>query len=153
MSEDTAPIVVTLKAGTGYDAPWIVIRGYDPDDVSARLKGLDSVIEATHEAAGLFAAGRLAAPQGGQQAPPSSQPAAQPAQQGWGQQQGQQQSAAPAPRQSKFGGPPHPEGKTCAICPNVLEKKKTGSGKEVWRCNDWRWNNGEPNGHSSEFID
>lgn len=152
MSEDTAPIVVTLKAGTGYDAPWLVIRGYDPDDVVNKLTGLDGVIEATLEAAGAFAAGRaLGKPEVQQNEAPVQQ---QPAQKAWGQNggsgQGQQQNQPP---RSKFGGQLHPEGKTCEICPNVLELKKTQTGKSKWQCNDWRWNNGNPNGHSSEFID
>lgn len=73
--------------------------------------------------------------------------------QGWGasQQQAPQQSA-PQGGGSKFAGPPHPEGKTCSICPNVLEFKKTSTGKGTWRCSEWRWQNGNPNGHSSEFA-
>lgn len=151
MSEDTAPIVVTLKAGTGYDAPWLVIRGYDPDDVVTKLRSLDGVIEATLETAGAFVAGRSFGKPVQQEAPVAP-PTEQPRQQGWGQQQSQPQQASQPPR-SKFGGQLHPEGKTCEICPNVLELKKTQTGKAKWQCNDWRWNNGNPNGHSSEFID
>lgn len=177
MSEDTAPLVITLKAGTGFDSPWIVVRGYDPADVVNKLNSLDGVIEATLEAAGLFTAQRSL---GGKQQPaeaPPTEPAPQQRQQGWGVanrptdggSQGPtssyqnsshqtpaaaQQGAAPAqPPRSKFGGQLHPEGKTCDICPNVLEKKQTSSGKNVWRCNDWRWGNGDPNGHTSIFID
>lgn len=153
MTESEAPITITLKAGTGYDAPWIVVRGYDPDDVSAKLRGIDSVVEATHEAAAKFAAGRAlgATTVTGssqdvtlqQQAPPTKQ-------QGWG---GQSRSNDGGPNRSKFGGQLHPEGKTCEICPNVLEKKQTSSGKNVWRCESWRWANGNPNGHTNIFID
>lgn len=162
MSEDTAPIVVTLKAGTGYDSPWLVIRGSNPDEVVTKLRSLDGVIEATLEAAGAFAAGRTfgataqSAPQAApapfeQQAAPQGPPPA------WGQTPAaQQQGAAPAqqaPVRSKYAGQPHPEGKTCSICPNVLEKKKTQNGKDVWRCPEWRWAGGAVNGHSSEWID
>lgn len=148
MSEDTAPIVVTLKAGTGYDAPWIVVRGYDPDDVTNKLNSLDSVIEATLEAAGKFAASstlgaETVAQEPAQQAAPPTKP------QGWGGQSRAQGGQAT----SKFGSQLHPEGKTCEICPNVLEKKQTSSGKNVWRCESWRWANGNPNGHTNIFID
>ena len=91
------------------------------------------------------------------QQPEWSQPQqAAPQNQGWG--AAQQQQQAP-PQQhggggggGKFAGPPHPEGKTCEICPNVLEFKKTSTGKGTWRCSEWRWNNGTPNGHTSEFA-
>jgi hypothetical protein len=150
VSEDTAPIVVTLKAGTGYDAPWLVIRGYDPADVTAKLEGLDPVIEATLTAAGKFAASRsLGATTVATEPAQQAAPAQQPKQQGWGQKPAQQGGG----QTSKYGGQLHPEGKTCEICPNVLELKKTQTGKAKWQCNDWRWNSGNPNGHTSEFID
>lgn len=62
-----------------------------------------------------------------QQAPPQQH---QGAQQGWG-----QQNPAPQPQQ---GGAP-----VCK-CGKVMEHKVTGGGKPVWRCTDWRWNNGNP---------
>lgn len=62
----------------------------------------------------------------GQQQP--QQPPQQ-AQQGWGQQT--QQNAAP-------GGAP------ICQCGQIMEHKTTGGGKPVWRCKDWRWNNGNP---------
>lgn len=70
--------------------------------------------------------------------------------QGWGsapQQQAQQQGGG-----SKFAGPPHPEGKQCEMCGKVLEFKKTSTGKGTWRCPEWRWSNGNPNGHTSEWA-
>lgn len=74
--------------------------------------------------------------------------------QGWG--AAQQQSAPPQQQYggggSKFAGPPHPEGKQCEMCGKVLEFKKTSTGKGTWRCPEWRWNNGTPNGHTSEFA-
>lgn len=148
MSEDTSDLTVTLKAGTRYDAPWIVVRGDNPEDVTFKLNNLDSVIEATLEAAGKFAASstlgaKTVAQEPAQQAAPPTK------QQGWGGQSRAQGGQAT----SKFGAPLHPEGKTCEICPNVLEKTKTSSGKPVWRCSEWRWANGNPNGHTNEFID
>lgn len=146
-NESEAPITITLKAGTGYDAPWLVIRGFNPEDVELKLKSLDGVIAATHEATASFALGQIAAP-AQQQAPPQQQkPRA------WGANAGQQQAA---PQQRQGGNHPsaqlHPEGKTCAVCPNILEYKKTQSGKPKWQCPDWRWNNGNPNDHSQEWI-
>lgn len=155
MSEDTAPIVVTLKAGTDYSAPWLVIRGYDPDDVTNKLKNLDGVIEATLEAAGIFAAGRSLG-QPTQTAPAQQAPAEQP-KKAWG--GNPQPQAAPAPQGNGGGYQPHPsavlhpEGKTCDLCGQPLEFKKTQTGKATWRCGQWRWANGNPNGHASEFID
>jgi hypothetical protein len=151
---DNANLTITLKAGTGYDSPWIVVRGDNPQDVTAKLNGLGDVIAATVQAAELFKGAGNAAPL---TVPEPQAPAQQPQQQsGWGQapqQQAapQQYQQAPPPRNSKFGGPPHPEGKTCN-CGTVLEMKETGSGKKVFRCPQWRWNNGNPNGHDSEFV-
>lgn len=42
MNEDgTAPVSVTLKAGSGYDAPWIVFRGDEPEEVYSELRKLE----------------------------------------------------------------------------------------------------------------
>lgn len=35
-----APITVTLKAGAGYEAPWIVVRADDPEQAVKRLEAL-----------------------------------------------------------------------------------------------------------------
>jgi hypothetical protein len=89
------------------------------------------------------------APQAAPAQPEWSQaPQAAPQQQsqGWGaaQQQAPQQSAPQGGGGGgQFAGPPHPEGKQCQ-CGQVLEYKKTNSGKGVFRCAQWRWNNGNP---------
>lgn len=85
---------------------------------------------------------------------PPAQQAAPQQPQGWGaaQQQAPQQQQYGGGQQSKFGGPPHPEGKQCESCGKVLEFKKTSTGKGTWRCPDWRWGNGTPNGHTSEWA-
>lgn len=151
MSEDTADLTITLKAGTTFDSPWIVVRGSNPDEVVNKLKGLDGVIEATLEAAGLFTAQRL----GTQTSDPTPAPAQQAAP-AWGSSpaaaQQTQQQAAPRPTGNHPSAQLHPEGKACDICPNVLEFKKTQSGKAKWQCPEWRWNNGNPNGHGMEWI-
>ena len=164
MTESSAPLRATLKAGGGYDVPWLTVEADNPNDLEQRLRGIidSKVLETVAEAASLFQATQNAAPlvTGGPRDQTLSQPQqAAPQQQsnGWGaaQSQPQQQSAPPQQQGgggSRFGGPPHPEGKTCEICPNVLEFKKTSTGKGTWRCSEWRWNNGSPNGHSSEFA-
>jgi hypothetical protein len=150
-------LVITLKAGTGFDSPWIVVRGYDPADVVNKLNSLDGVIEATLEAAGLFTAQRSLGGKQQQAEVPPTEPAPQQRQQGWGQTPAAaQQGAAPAQHrggQRGFQDPPHPEGKTCEHCPNVLVKKKSTGGKQKWQCPDWRWNNGNPTNHTVEWID
>lgn len=156
MSGET-PIKATLKSGTGYDAPWLTVDADNPTDLEQKLRGIidSKVLETVAEAASLFQATQNAAPltQPQGNASTGAQAAPQQQSQGWGaaQQQAPQQSA-PQGGGSKFAGPPHPEGKTCAICPNVLEFKKTSTGKGTWRCSEWRWQNGNPNGHSSEFA-
>lgn len=153
MSEETAPLVVTLKGGKDYDAPWIVVRGTNPDDVTNKLRSLGDVVAATIEAAELFKGAGNAAPI---LAPHPQAAAVQqqaPQQQGWGGQP--QQQAAPPQNQGgggRFGNKPkHPEGKACH-CGNVLELNKTQSGKTKFQCPDWRWNNGNPNGHDMEWA-
>ena len=165
MSE--SPIKATLKAGTGYDVPWLTIDATDPNDLEQKLRGIieSKVLETVAEAASLFQATQNAAPLTQPQAPAqqgqpewSQAPAQQapPQQQsgGWGaaQQQPQQQQYSGGGGASKFGGPPHPEGKQCESCGKVLEMKKTSTGKGTWRCPDWRWNSGVPNGHTSEWA-
>jgi hypothetical protein len=148
----------TLKSGTGYDAPWLTVDADTPAELEQRLRGIidSKVLETVAEAAGIFRATQLTTAQApAQQGQPEwSQPAQQqaPPQQGQGWGAAQQQSAPQGGGGSKFGGPPHPEGKTCDICPKVLEMKKTSTGKGTWRCPDWRWNNGTPNGHTSEWA-
>jgi hypothetical protein len=40
-------------------------------------------------------------------------------------------------------------GRTCQDCGQPLIAKQTSAGKNVWRCDAWRWNNGNPNNHTS----
>lgn len=162
MSGET-PIKATLKSGTGYDAPWLTVDADNPNDLEQKLRGIidSKVLETVAEAASMFKATQNAAPLTQPQpaltpnstdgAPQWSQPQQQ-ASQGWGAAQNQQQAPQQGGQQSKFAGPPHPEGKTCEICPNVLEFKKTSTGKGTWRCSEWRWGNGTPNGHTSEWA-
>ena len=169
MSEKTLPLRATLKAGTGYDVPWLTIDADSPTDLEQKLRGIidSKVLETVAEAASMFQATQNAAPlthnpqaapaQQGQPEWSQPQQAAPQQPQGWGAAQQQapqqpQQQYGGGGQQSKFGGPPHPEGKQCESCGKVLEMKKTSTGKGTWRCPDWRWNNGVPNGHTSEWA-
>lgn len=152
MSDASYPISATMKgrSDSKWDAPWVVVYGHSPQEVQAKLQGVvdsgllstlaeaDNALKATTNAAPLVAQGQQA----------YAQPPAQPQQSPWGASpQGQQQPQ----QQNRNGGPPHPEGKACH-CGNVLERKTTQNGKAKWQCPDWRWNNGNPNGHAMEWA-
>ena len=95
-----------------------------------------------------------AQPSGGYQGPPASQTAPQgdpwasqpPPQDPWANQGpppawaggGQQQQQQPPPQQGG-GRPP-----VCQCGQPMEYKVTTGSGKPVWRCRQWRYNNGNP---------
>lgn len=146
------------------DGDMVNVRADSPEELDAYLSNFPVAAYAQFKAnvRGGAALGGITRPQAqapAQQEQPSwSQPqqaAPQQQSQGWGaaqQQAPQQQQYGGGGGGNKFAGPPHPEGKTCEICPNVLEFKKTSTGKGTWRCSEWRWNNGTPNGHSSEFA-
>ena len=157
------PLKATLKAGRDFDAPWLTVDGISPDDLKMKLQAIaeQGVLEALVEAATTLRAihnlsngGVLPQPEAAPQAPAQQAPQQSG---GWGGQAPQQQAAPPQQNQgggSRFGGPPHPEGKSCEFqgCGKVLEFKKTASGKGTWRCPDWRWGNGNPNGHTQEWA-
>jgi hypothetical protein len=161
MNMSELPIKLTTKAGAGYDAPWLTVDALDPDELALKAKSLIEhptalalAIELANTLKAVNSAAPIAAPEAASAAPVQQAP---PPQQAWGQTPAaQQQNAAPQqntpPQRNQYAGQPHPEGKTCDICPNVLEKKKSQGGKEKWQCPDWRWNNGSPNGHSMEWI-
>ena len=145
---------VTLKAGTGYDAPWIVVYGDSPDEVTAKLNSTGDLIAAAVEASNLLRGAFAAAPlaQGGPSVPqvaPTPAPAAAP---GWGAPQQQ----APAPAAPPAGGAQlHPEGKTCQ-CGNVLNYKvvnRRSDGKQFrfWECP--ARTGSKDTQHHSEFAD
>ena len=152
-----ASLKATLKAGGGYDAPWLTVDADNPDDLEFKLQAIANggvpqalieaanVLKAANNVAPLLAGGEAAAPQQAAPAPQNN---------GWGQAQQQAPQQQGGGGGNRFGGPPHPEGKACEFpgCGKVLEHKKTSSGKATWRCPDWRWNSGNPNGHTSEFA-
>lgn len=61
-----APITATLKAGGGYDAPWLVVRADTPDQLTQRL---NAIVEHGIDAALVVAAQSLAREWGGNAAP------------------------------------------------------------------------------------
>lgn len=40
MTEDNAALTATIKAGAGYDAPWIVVRADNPQQLAERLNAV-----------------------------------------------------------------------------------------------------------------
>ena len=156
MSE--APLKATLKAGTGYDAPWLTIDGGSPEELEQRLKAVAAggLTQALIEAANALKAANNAAPllaNGGERAPQQEQAAPS----GWGQsapspQQAQSQPPQ-QPRQQDWQAPAttHPEGLACH-CGKLLEYGKTRTGKGQWKCSEYRWNSGSPNDHRLEWA-
>lgn len=144
MSEQDFKFKSTIKAGSSWSDPWITVGGNDgPEWVNALRGAIQSEgVQLTHELSQQFQ-GQGAVVNAG---------AAQPAQ-GWGQQnqQPQQQQGQQQP-QGGNQAQLHPEGKTCENCGKVLIFKKTSGGKPTWRCEDWRFNGGQPNGHTLVWI-
>jgi hypothetical protein len=75
---DGPGLTATLKAGTGYDAPWIVLHANNPEQLNAQLDAIDDALmqKVTATAQLLIAANNLAA-KGMLSAPAPSQPSVQ----------------------------------------------------------------------------
>ena len=158
----------TLKAGAGYDAPWLSVDATDPDDLTNKLNSIANggapqalieaanALKAANNAAPLLANGALPVGSsfgGGDQANAPTAPPPPQQSGGWGgPNTAPPQNATPQqqPRQAGWQAPAtyHPGGKTCDACGQGLEYKKTSTGKGTWRCGQWRWNNGTPNEHT-----
>jgi hypothetical protein len=148
------PIKATLKAGTGYDAPWLTVDANDPNDLAFKLKGLiehESALQLVVEAANALKATNNVAPIAAQQAA-VPEPAPQ-ASNGWG-------SSPAAAQQTQQNAPPqnngvryHPEGLLCPSCnAGVIFKSitaKTGKTFELWTCPNQRQ---KDDGHYSQFA-
>lgn len=163
MTESSAPLRATLKAGGGYDVPWITVEANNPDDLEQKLRGIidSKVLETVAEAASMFQATQNAAPltqpQQAQQQAPAPQAAPQQQNSGWGAaaQQPQQQAAPPQQQgggRSQHGAQLHPDGTQCAVCGEVLQHAMTRTNKAQWKCPQYRWNNGNPNNHTLEWA-
>src|SRR5690606_7328442 len=96
MSDDSTPLVATLKAGAGFDAPWLVVRANNPAELAQRL---NAVIDGTVTGP-LVAAAQVLANEysGGGGAPAPTQQPQQTFQQPPAQNQGFQQQAPAAPQ-------------------------------------------------------
>ena len=144
------PIKVTLKAGAGFDAPWITVDAADPSDLKFKLDNFDGpVLQAVVDTANaLKAANVIGAPDVPQAAPQAPAAPAQPS--GWGKPAAQQ---APAPQQQP-GVVYHPVD-VCGGCGSrvqekVITSKSTGKTYELWTCPNQR---AKGDGHYSEFKD
>lgn len=152
------PIKSTFKSGAGFDAPWLTIDANDPTDLALKLDAIiaSEVLTKVIAVADLFkaanTAGPLVTPEPQQAAPVQQQNA------GWGSSPQPTQPQWPQPQQaapqaSHPNAQLHPEGKACEFggCGKVLEFKKSSGGKGKFQCPEWRWQNGNPNGHAMEW--
>ena len=158
MSEDTADLTITMKAGTGFDAPWIVVRGDSPADINFKLVNLDETIALTIDVANKFKAVNNASSivAQGSVAQATVAPEAPAAPNGWG----SSPAAVPAQQPVQNTPPPqsnvryHPEGKLCASCNagvifKEITSKKSGKTFQLWTCPNQR---STGDGHYSEFA-
>jgi hypothetical protein len=129
MSENTTGLTVTLKAGTGFEAPWIVIHAADATDALNQINTGDfaTLAERTVSAAEFFRAAHnvkngLAAREPAVQQPPQQEWNNTGSAPNWSQQGSQQAAPAPAAQ----------DGKQCAHGAMVYREAKPGSGK-TWR--------------------
>lgn len=139
MTEE-APITITLKSGKDYNDSWLVLRAATTDQATQLLRELygSTLLEGINSTAQQFQASKSLTNSGVKPQPAPQQPAPP--------QQPQQQT------QQQGGAQLHPAGKTCDMCSEVLQWKPTKSGKGRWLCPAWRWNNGNPNGHTQEWA-
>lgn len=145
-----APFTLTLKGGSGYDKPWLVLRAQSAEDAVALLgeaqaaELLDRIAEYATEFQGKVAG---AAPEG---APAENRSTGTPSRSG-STGGSQRRGAAPAPKSTDVEY--HPEGLKCDKCQGAVVYKKITSkvGKvfELWVCENQRERN---DGHYSEFI-
>lgn len=152
MSETTtdSALTITLKAGGGYDAPWLVVRADSPDDAVMKLDNLGDVIASTIAAANLLHGANNAAPvvQNSPQlaAVPAQAPAQKPS---WG-----QQTSGSGGGGNFNAARLHPEGAKCGQCGGAVQYKSitaraTGKTFELWTCPNQR---SKGDGHYSEFV-
>jgi hypothetical protein len=136
------------------DGDMVNVRADSPEELGIFLSNFPVAEYAQFKAnvRGGSTLGQITQPQApvqqAQQAPPQQQS------QGWGA-AAQQQPAPPQQQgggQGRYGAQQHPEGKQCDTCGNVLEFAQTRTGKNQWKCNQYRWNNGNPNNHTLEWA-
>jgi hypothetical protein len=71
LTDDNAPLTATLKAGAGFDAPWLVVRANNPAELAQRL---NAVIDGTVTGPLVAAAQVLANEYSGAAPTPAQQP-------------------------------------------------------------------------------
>jgi hypothetical protein len=72
VTEDNAALTATIKAGAGYDAPWIVVRADNPQQLAERLNAVANLTGPLVAAAQVLQ-GEWSGQQGGGQANPGNQ--------------------------------------------------------------------------------
>jgi hypothetical protein len=135
LTDDNAALTATLKAGAGYDAPWLVVRADTPTELARRL---NAVIDGTVTGPLVAAAQVLANEYSGGAPAPTQQPQ-QTFQQPPAQNQGFQQQQAPAAPQGggqvetdRWGGTyehGRPDAPQTMHGPKVLKRATSQAGK------------------------
>lgn len=146
MTDTSTPLKATLKAGGGYDAPWLTVDGENPDDLTFKLNAIaeGGVAQALIEAANVLKAANNLAPvlAGNAESAPQAAPAAP---SGWG-------SSAPAQPSSPPQWAAQGAGKVCQCGTPAQYKEgvsKAGKAYKLWACPNQRNRN---DGHMSDFI-
>lgn len=141
MSNEGFKVQASIKDA---DGDMVNFRGDSNEELAAHLNGFDygAYAQAKANLRGASKVGEIVQPSA-PAAPPAfvQQPAAAPAPAPWN-------SGATAPAAAPQGGA------ACEFpgCGQPLVNKNTASGKPVLRCEAWRWNNGQANGHTSKFL-
>ena len=123
MSDETAALTVTMKAGTGYDAPWVVVRADNANQLHERLDavrpGFPVISEVATELAAIFATAKGLGATGVETPAPTPPPnviPVAPPQQAWAATppaQAQQSWVVPPQATSTTAPAPVAGGKTC----------------------------------------
>lgn len=156
MSEKTADLRATFKAGTGYDAPWLTVDAATPDELSFKLDALlegdvfQKMVTTAELLHGAYTVASTPAVSAQQQAAPPQQNAA-----GWS---NSPAATAPAWSGAQQGGPqngsPHPENRGCSGCGQVLQYKafqsKAGKALKMWACPNQK---SKGDGHDTVWVD
>lgn len=154
MSDDNNGITVTLKAGTGFEAPWIVIHASDVRDAISQIDTGDfaTLAERTVSAAEFFRGAHNV--KKGLSAQPAETSNRQDgpswSQQGSGGPAATSQGYAPAQQQQQAPAAPT-DAKSCVHGPMVYREAKPGSGKS-WRAYFCPTPQGTPNQCKPEFL-
>lgn len=150
-----APYTITLKGGSGYAAPWLVLRAQSAEDAQALLVEAKAaeLLESIAAYASDFQEKVAGAEPANTSAPAGGRSTGSPSRSGarGGSQRG---GSAPAPKNGEVEL--HPEGLKCekAGCGGdvqlkTITSKKNGKKYDMWVCPNQQDRN---DGHHSEFI-